>query len=98
MITKNSAGVLALPKRSRKEVDPFTLDEANRIIRDIARENGVQVVAKSKSMVSEETELNHVLIDDGVEVVETDLGEWIGARATAGRMAPRGFPRDNRFT
>ena len=29
---------------------------------------------------------------------ETDLGEWQGARASAGRMAPRGFPRDNRFT
>ncbi len=28
---------------------------------------------------------------------ETDLGEWLGKRATAGRMAPRGFPRDNRF-
>ncbi len=29
---------------------------------------------------------------------ETDLTEWMGKRATAGRMAPRGFPRDNRFT
>jgi len=29
---------------------------------------------------------------------ETDLGEWEGKRASAGRMAPRGFPRDNRFT
>ncbi len=29
---------------------------------------------------------------------ESDLGEWIGKRASAGRMAPRGFPRDNRFT
>ena len=29
---------------------------------------------------------------------ETTLGEWLAARATAGRMAPRGFPRDNRFT
>ncbi|MGD9919738.1 MAG: DNA topoisomerase IV subunit A [Paenirhodobacter sp.] len=28
---------------------------------------------------------------------ETDLSEWLGKRATAGRMAPRGFPRDNRF-
>ncbi len=28
---------------------------------------------------------------------ETDLTEWLAARATAGRMAPRGFPRDNRF-
>jgi topoisomerase-4 subunit A len=29
---------------------------------------------------------------------ETDLTEWTGARASAGQMAPRGFPRDNRFT
>jgi topoisomerase IV subunit A len=29
---------------------------------------------------------------------ETDLLEWTGARASAGKMAPRGFPRDNRFT
>jgi topoisomerase IV subunit A len=28
---------------------------------------------------------------------EPDLTEWLGKRATAGRMAPRGFPRDNRF-
>lgn len=29
---------------------------------------------------------------------EADLAEWTGKRASAGRMAPRGFPRDNRFT
>jgi topoisomerase-4 subunit A len=29
---------------------------------------------------------------------EIDLTEWQGARASAGKMAPRGFPRDNRFT
>ncbi|MBE0453037.1 DNA topoisomerase IV subunit A [Roseovarius autotrophicus] len=29
---------------------------------------------------------------------ETDLTEWLAKRASAGRMAPRGFPRDNRFT
>ncbi|MCB1407934.1 MAG: DNA topoisomerase IV subunit A, partial [Rhodobacteraceae bacterium] len=28
----------------------------------------------------------------------TDLEEWMGKRAGTGRMAPRGFPRDNRFT
>ena len=28
---------------------------------------------------------------------EPDLTEWLAKRATAGRMAPRGFPRDNRF-
>jgi len=29
---------------------------------------------------------------------ETELSEWLGKRASSGRMAPRGFPRDNRFT
>jgi topoisomerase-4 subunit A len=29
---------------------------------------------------------------------ETELAEWVGKRAGAGRMAPRGFPRDNKFT
>jgi topoisomerase-4 subunit A len=28
---------------------------------------------------------------------QSDLAEWTGKRAGAGRMAPRGFPRDNRF-
>lgn len=31
-------------------------------------------------------------------VGQDDLAEWIAKRAGAGRMAPRGFPRDNRFT
>ena len=29
---------------------------------------------------------------------EPDLSEWRGKRAGTGRMAPRGFPRDNKFT
>ncbi len=29
---------------------------------------------------------------------ESNLEEWLGKRAGSGRMAPRGFPRDNRFT
>jgi topoisomerase-4 subunit A len=29
--------------------------------------------------------------------IVTELGEWLSTRATAGRMAPRGFPRENRF-
>ena len=28
---------------------------------------------------------------------ESDLSEWLGKRAGTGRMAPRGFPRDNKF-
>ena len=30
--------------------------------------------------------------------LETDLAQWQGMRASTGAMAPRGFPRDNRFT
>jgi L-lactate dehydrogenase complex protein LldF len=35
------------------------------------------LIAKSKSMVSEEIKLNHALEKEGIEVVETDLGEYI---------------------
>ena len=35
------------------------------------------LIAKSKSMVSEEIELNHTLEKHGINVVETDLGEYI---------------------
>jgi L-lactate dehydrogenase complex protein LldF len=35
------------------------------------------LIAKSKSMVSEEIELNHALEKEGIKVIETDLGEYI---------------------
>lgn len=54
-----------------------TGDEVNQLVMDIARRHGVKSVVKSKSMVSEEIGLNHVLEADGIEVVETDLGEYI---------------------
>src|SRR5262249_36808672 len=54
-----------------------TPEEANAIIVDIARRTTSRVAVKSKSMVSEETHLNEALERDGVEVVETDLGEYI---------------------
>ncbi|GLQ35131.1 DNA topoisomerase 4 subunit A [Amylibacter marinus] len=34
----------------------------------------------------------------GRQRVEVMLNDWIGKRAGTGRMAPRGFPRDNKFT
>ena len=52
-------------------------EEANRIICDIARQHGVKKAVKSKSMVSEECGLNDALEAAGVQVVETDLGEYI---------------------
>ncbi len=50
---------------------------ANAIIAGIAVENGAKKIVKSKSMTAEETLLNHALEERGLEVVETDLGEWI---------------------
>ena len=44
---------------------------------DLCKRNGIKHVVKSKTMVSEETELNHVLEAQGITPVETDLGEWI---------------------
>lgn len=54
-----------------------TAAEANDIIARIAKENGVKRVTKSKSMTTEETQLNTRLLADGLIVDETDLGEWI---------------------
>jgi len=57
----------------------FAADAAalNRIVADIAQQHGVQAVVKGKSMVSEETELNHALEAQGLRVTETDLGEYL---------------------
>jgi L-lactate dehydrogenase complex protein LldF len=52
-------------------------DQANEIVAHIAQTRGVKVATKSKSMVSEELGLNPVLEAVGVEVWETDLGEYI---------------------
>jgi L-lactate dehydrogenase complex protein LldF len=52
-------------------------EEARRYIADLARERGVRTIVKSKSMASEEIQLNEALEDAGLEVVETDLGEYI---------------------
>jgi L-lactate dehydrogenase complex protein LldF len=51
--------------------------EANRIVLDILHRHGSHVLIKGKSMVSEEMGLNAFLGSEGVEVVETDLGELI---------------------
>ena len=54
-----------------------TAEDANRIIADIATQRAAELVVKSKSMVSEEIQLNAALEAAGLKVVETDLGEWI---------------------
>ncbi|NMG43351.1 iron-sulfur cluster-binding protein [Aromatoleum toluvorans] len=52
-------------------------EEARKIILDICQRVDAKTVTKGKSMVSEEIGLNEALIDNGMEVIETDLGEYI---------------------
>jgi len=52
-------------------------EEAQSALLRIVREKSARRVVKSKSMLSEELSVNHVLERAGVKVVETDLGEWI---------------------
>jgi L-lactate dehydrogenase complex protein LldF len=54
-----------------------TTADVNRIVCELAARYGVKKAVKSKSMVSEECALNDALEAAGVEVVETDLGEYI---------------------
>ena len=54
-----------------------TSAEAASIALDIAAHKQASTVVKSKSMVSEEVHLNHVLEKAGIEAIETDLGEYI---------------------
>lgn len=54
-----------------------TGEQACEIITGIAHGSGSKLIVKSKAMVSEEIELNHELERAGLEVVETDLGEYI---------------------
>lgn len=51
--------------------------EANSIICGLATERNARTVVKSKSMTTEETHLNTALEAAGMQVVETDLGEYI---------------------
>jgi L-lactate dehydrogenase complex protein LldF len=54
-----------------------TAGEATAYIRDLAQARGVRRVVKGKSMLSAEIGIDAVLEAEGIEVVETDLGEFI---------------------
>ena len=51
--------------------------EAQNIVQDIVQNNDVKTVVKSKSLTTEEIELNKFLTDRHIETLETDLGEYI---------------------
>ena len=54
-----------------------TAADARQIILDICRDSNAKIVTKGKSMISEEVGLNAHLEAAGMEVVETDLGEYL---------------------
>jgi L-lactate dehydrogenase complex protein LldF len=60
-------------------------EDVVRYIGNLARSKGAKVITKSKSMATEEIELNRRLEEDyadlDLEIVETDLGEWIAQLA-----------------
>ena len=54
-----------------------TADDAVGLVEQVLLKNNARRIAKSKSMLSEEINLNHALENKGFQVVETDLGEYI---------------------
>ena len=54
-----------------------TPQQVNELVIEIARKHSVRKIIKSKSMLGEETRLNQALETAGLDVRETDLGEYI---------------------
>lgn len=63
--------------RGGKVIWAETGEEAANAILEICKKKNCKTLVKSKSMVTEEIHLNHVLQSNGIESVETDLGEYI---------------------
>lgn len=63
--------------RGGKVIWAEDIPQAQAAITQIIQEKQAQIVVKSKSMITEEIELNPLLEKNGVEVLETDLGEFI---------------------
>lgn len=51
--------------------------EHNAIVLSILRENNIDALSKSKSMLTEECHMNEFLAQNGIDVIDTDLGERI---------------------
>src|SRR6185312_4382814 len=64
-------------KRGGRVIWAETAKQALDEIAVICKEKSARTIVKSKSMVTEEIKLNHFLEENGIESVETDLGEYI---------------------
>ncbi|MDP4158432.1 MAG: LUD domain-containing protein [Bacillota bacterium] len=63
--------------RGAKVYRATTGEDAKKYILELAKRLGVKRIVKSKSMATEEILLNKTLLAEGMDVQETDLGEWI---------------------
>ena len=93
-----SGDAVAVVGENRK-VLVFGLDE----LPEMARGKGVRLQRYKDGGLSDATTFTRAeglswLDPAGRTRTQTELEEWEGKRASAGRMAPRGFPRDNTFT
>lgn len=82
-----------------RKVLVFPLDE----LPELGRGKGVRLQKYKDGGLSDATTFTMAeglswLDPAGRTRTETELAEWTGKRASAGLMAPRGFPRDNKFT
>ncbi len=66
-----------ITKRGAKVIWAEDAEQALQEIKKICEEKNCKTLVKSKSMVTEEIHLNHFLEQNGIESVETDLGEYI---------------------
>ncbi|AFM00881.1 MULTISPECIES: L-lactate dehydrogenase (quinone) large subunit LdhH [Desulfitobacterium] len=67
----------AATSRGAKVFHAETGEDAKKYIIELAKQQKVKNIVKSKSMASEEIHLNAALLKEGFDVQETDLGEWI---------------------
>ena len=67
----------SVTKNGGKIFEAATADDAKKYILELAKAKGAKTIVKSKSMASEEIHLNDFLVKEGLNPIETDLGEWI---------------------
>jgi topoisomerase-4 subunit A len=99
VLCKPVAGDAVAVVGQNRKVLIFSLDE----LPEMGRGKGVRLQKYKDGGLSDATTFTRSeglswLDPAGRTRTETNLAEWTGKRASAGRMAPRGFPRDNKFT
>jgi topoisomerase-4 subunit A len=98
LICKPTFGDTVAVVGENRKVLVFSLDE----LPEMGRGKGVRLQKYKDGGLSDATTFTMAtglswLDPAGRTRTETELSEWHGKRASSGRMAPRGFPRNNRF-